>query len=156
MDHLEDIKLEEWETERGEWEIEDQGYEVDIPGEGYASKYIIVEPTYQFTTDNSTFTIKIALKDSNYDSLGVYRSDPYNLEMWEKVDHEKQGKSVTLAVQGGGAYVVRGAQSNAGLIAGVIIAVAVVVLIVGAVVFFRRNPETWASVTGSCSGGGKV
>ena len=156
LDHLEDVKLEEWEVERGEWEINDQGYEVDIPGEGYASKYIIVEPTYEFTTDNATFTISIDLKDSSYDSIGVYRSDPYNLAMWEKVDHEQSGKTIALQVQGGGAFVVRGAESSIGTIIGIIVAVAVVVLIVGAVVFFRQNPDKWASITGSCTGGGAV
>ncbi|XP_072025682.1 protein DD3-3-like [Amphiura filiformis] len=157
LDHLEDIKLEEWEPERGEWEIEDQGNEVDLPGEGYASKYIIVEPTHEFTTDNATFTISINLIGSSYDSIGVYRSDPYNLAMWEKIDHEQSGKTANIAVKGGGAYVIRGATSNVALIVGIIVAVAVVVLIVGAVVFFRRNPEKWSSITGACSGtGGKV
>ena len=155
LDHLEDIKLEEWAPERVEWEIQNQGYEVSIPGEGYASQVVVVEPTNKFTKDNETFTITIDLQESSFDSLGVYRSDPYNLEMWEKVDHEKNGKSVDVAVQGGGAYVVRGAKSQVGLIVGIIVAVALVVLVVGGAIYFRSHPDSWSSVT-SCANTGPV
>lgn len=156
LDHLEDIKLEEWAPERVEWEIENQGHEVSsIPGEGYASQVLVVEPTNKFTKDNETFTITIDLKDSSFDSLGVYRSDPYNLEMWEKVEHEKNGKSVNIAVQAGGAYMVRGAKSQVGLIVGIIVAVALVVLVVGGAIYFRSHPDSWSSVT-SCASTGPV
>lgn len=58
-----------------------------------------------------------------------------------------QGDVAQLEVTEGGVYVAR-SHSNAGTVVGVVIAALVVaVAVIASVVYFRRNPDKWNSVT---------
>ncbi|XP_038054234.1 protein DD3-3-like [Patiria miniata] len=157
LDHLEDIKMEEWSPERGHEAVTAKGGADNLPGTYYETNFVVITPVEKFTVGDRKFEVRIKLLESNTDMIGVYRSDPDNLVNWVRMDAKTEGQELVFSVDQGGAYVARGTVSG-GFVAGVVIALVVLVVIVGGSVFyFRKNPDKWESMTSSCRGaGGRV
>ena len=80
--------------------------------------------------------------------FNVYHST-VDYKEWTEIENvEFEDGWASLETSRGGAYVVR-AKPNGGAIAGIVIAVLLVValLVVGAVVYFRKNPEAADKLT---------
>ncbi|XP_801877.1 protein DD3-3 [Strongylocentrotus purpuratus] len=150
LDHLEDIKVVEWDPQQGKWEIERvDGSPDDIPGDKIESNFVTIYPTGQITTADETFTLRLFLNGSTSDVVELFRSDPESFTTWEKVEFSRQGNALAVETQSGGTYVATGS-SNAGQIAGIVIGcIAAAVLIIGAVVYFRMHPEKLTNLTKS-------
>ncbi|XP_071484250.1 protein DD3-3-like [Diadema antillarum] len=148
LDHLEDIKIVEWTPNQGRWEIENKGGNPDdLPGQKIESNFITVYPTTKFTANDEKFTLNLYLNGSTTDNLEMYRADPGTFTTWEKVEYTKQGNALAIETDSGGTYVVTGS-TNAGTIAGAVIGCLIaVVLIVGAVVYFRMHPDKLSGLT---------
>lgn len=148
LDHLEDIKIVEWDPQQAMWEIAQvEGSDDDIPGDIIESNFVTVYPTGQITTGDETFTLRLILNGSTSDILELYRSDPESFVTWEKVEFTQQGNALAVETQMGGTYVATGS-ANSGQIAGIVIGVlAALVLVIGAVVYFRMHPEKLTNLT---------
>ena len=139
----------EWHPDQGKWEIERaNGDPEDIPGQKIESNFVTVYPTGQITVPGQTFTMRLILNGSTSDSIELYRSDPdASYATWEKVDFTQQSTTLSFETEQGGTYVATGS-SNGGKIAGIVIGVlAAVVLVIGAVVYFRMNPDKLSNLT---------
>ncbi|XP_071960552.1 protein DD3-3-like [Antedon mediterranea] len=153
LNQLYDIRLEEWTPEVGEKIVQSYGREVNV-GKHYESNFINLGPVGNLTKNGRTFSMQINLNDDSYDVLSVYYSDD-DFRTWNEVDAELQNDKVTFEAQKGGVYIVRG-NPNIGLIVGCVIAALVfVLLIVGSVMYFRKNPDKWAGIRASCSASAK-
>ena len=138
----------EWDPNQGKWEIEQvQGDPNQIPGQVIESNFVTVYPVGQITTPDRQFTLQLKLNGTSSDNLELYRSDPDNFATWEKMEYTRNGNALAVMTQTGGTYVVTGSTS-AGQIAGIVIGVlAAVVLVVGAVVYFKMHPDKLAGLT---------
>lgn len=155
LNQLFDIKLEEWETGRGEEQIEEIGGETEIPGDDYLSKFILLYPTEAFTANDSTFALSIKVSGDG-SNMEVYHSFPETFATWTQMDYSMEDGMVRLNVKQGGAYIVRGRQS-VGAIVGIIVgSVALVLVIAGIVAFFVLNPDKWTGLKSALTPDNKV
>ena len=78
--------------------------------------------------------------------VDVYRTNSDNFATWTNVDSDINDGVARLQLDKGGVYVAR-RRTNVGLIVGLTVsAIAVVAIIVGGVVYFRRHPRKWIEV----------
>ncbi|XP_071805948.1 protein DD3-3-like [Asterias amurensis] len=150
LDHLEDIKMEEWSPEQGHEAVKAKGGEDNLPGEYYESNFVVITPVEKFTVENRMFNVRIRLNEANTDMVGVYRSDPDTLNNWVKIESQMEGREAVFSVDQGGAYVIRGV-ANGGAIAGIVVClIALVVVVGGSVFYFRKHPDKWDNLSKTC------
>ena len=119
------------------------------PGSAYKSDFLVINPDERLSVEGQTFTVQLMVEEMKaLEIVSVYYSSlEYN--GWTKLeDVEIKDDWATMEASSGGTYVVT-AQPNAGAIAGIVIAVlaAVALIVVGVVVYLRKNPEAAAKVT---------
>jgi hypothetical protein len=79
----------------------------------------------------------------------IYRTNNDYFSTWTRVDAQISGKEANFETDMGGVYVAVYSRP-VGMIVGVTLAViAIIVIIAGTVIYFRRNPEKWAQCMGS-------
>lgn len=114
-------------------------------GDEYASDFLVLTPESRLTDTPQKMTVSMTIDEDAYDPE-LYRSTQDTLGTWVKLDAQVSGQSLAFQYDRGGVFVVR-SHSNYGPIIGIVVAcVAVVVLIVAVVIYFRRNPERWMAL----------
>lgn len=138
---LQKLTLAEWTRDQGDNRLNSMGRSMQY-GDEYASNFYVLSPESQLTDDAQKVTITIAIDDDAY-SPEAYWSTQDSLGTWVKVDASVEGTNLMLRSDRGGVFVVR-SHSNYGPIIGIVVAcVALVIIVVGAVVYFKRNPDRW-------------
>ncbi|XP_005096259.1 protein DD3-3 [Aplysia californica] len=146
---LKNVRLEKWSVSEGEAAMSRVNRALGA-GDDYASDFVVLQPEnlIEEGDDDKFFTLRIQLSDDS-DDVDVYYA-PSDFSAWSKADAHVGGGVATVRAQHGGVYVAR-SKSNVGMIVGVVIACVVVVVIVsGAVFYFRRNPTKWQAVKTNC------
>ncbi|KAK6176566.1 hypothetical protein SNE40_014827 [Patella caerulea] len=144
FDLLHLLRAEEWPVEEGTRQISSKEKELNV-GDEFASDFLVIYPQEKITKPDKTFTVQMEVDDSK-NEVQIYRSNSDNFAAWTKVPAEiKDGKAV-FSVQEGGVYVAR-SNRNVGLIVGLtIFSIVLVIIIVGAIVYFRKHPQKWQTI----------
>ena len=120
-------------------------------GDEYASDFVVLQPEQLVEDERNSskyFTLNMELTDDG-DNVQIYYAPP-DFSTWERLDADISGGHATVRAQKGGVFVAR-TESNVGMIVGIVVACAVVVVIVGGTMFyFRRNPTKWEAVRTNC------
>lgn len=116
-------------------------------GDEFASNFIVLSPEIKLTDDGKTVTVMIKVEDKS--SVEIYRSDTETFGSWSRVDASINNGVAEFQTDQGGVFVAR-AHRNVGPIIGIVIGlVAVGLIVIAAVVYFKKNPEKWTSLKGS-------
>ncbi|XP_057297072.1 protein DD3-3-like isoform X2 [Hydractinia symbiolongicarpus] len=136
------IRIEKWPQSDGEAKLSSRGGKLNV-GDSYKSDFFVVHP-FEDLADGNKVTIKIKIESS--DAVVYHSMDYKNWLRVENVDHSSGVAS--FQTKKGGIYVGRlDDKSMKNVIIGVSVAVVVVlVLIGGAVLYFKRRPEAYTGM----------
>jgi len=146
--NLKKISIEKWSIKDGEAVMSSKNKAINA-GDSYASDFIRVSPEELIEDGEDKFiTITMVLTDSS-DSVKVYRA-PNDISDWTRVDAEINSGQAKVQAQRGGVYIAR-SESNIGMTVGIAVGcAALLVVILGTVLYFRRNPTKWTAVKTNC------
>ena len=111
-------------------------------GEDYVSDFLVLYPQSSMTVPGKAMTVSLKVDDAS--NIAVYRSSSdQQFATWTKLDTEVEDGVAHFQATAGGVYVAK-SHSNTVLIVALIIAVlAIALIIVGGVMYFKRNPSKW-------------
>lgn len=140
MDKPARIEISEWEEEAGEKLVESQGGKME-EGSGYESKYFVVRP-FGVLANGNLVTIQMKVDSSSSD---IYHSEDY--KSWIEVDNVEFDDGVAkFKYHRGGIFVARSNNAKRNIIIGVVVALIIIaILVIGVVVYCRKNPDSMAS-----------
>lgn len=102
------------------------------------------------TANGKTVAVSMKVNEDANDVV-IYRSNSENFSGWTKVDTSINNGVAEFQVDEGGVFVAR-SHSSAGPIIGIVIGCIVLGLIViAAVVYFKKNPAKWMALRGSAN-----
>ena len=117
-------------------------------GDGFASKFVVIYPQRPLSHPNQPLTVSMKV-DTSAHGLAIYHTNSENFATWTRVDAQidNNNNMATFKTHEGGVFVAR-YQTNVPLVVGMVITLLVfVMIVVGSIVYFRRYPEKWESVT---------
>lgn len=143
---LHKLSLSELSPEDGMNIVKSKGSNINA-GDEFASNFIILSPETKLTDDGKTVKVMMSVEDKS--SIEIYRSDSETFGSWSKVNANINNGLAEFQTDQGGVFVAR-AHSNTGPIIGIVVGVlAVGLIVIAAVVYFKRNPQKWAALKGS-------
>ncbi|CAH1783889.1 unnamed protein product [Owenia fusiformis] len=150
---LQKLRIEEWETAVAEARIAELGRSINV-GDGYASNYIRLLPETKLTQGDKTFTVQMKVEQPGTKNVGVYRTNN-DFATWTRLDADINDGLATFEAQGGGVYVAR-TEPQVGVIVGVCIGlIALVAIIIGGILYFKKNPDKLESLRGGARNAGR-
>ncbi|XP_070559546.1 protein DD3-3-like [Ptychodera flava] len=150
FEDLQRLQLEVWGVEQGEAALASQGRKISV-GANYASDYVVLYPQQQMTPDDKVLTMKMKVTMPSTDDYSVYRTNSENFASWHKVSAQLVGDEVIFETDRGGVYVVRTEPDVVAIVGIVIGCVAVLAIVIGTIIYFRRHPDHWDGLKGKCS-----
>lgn len=93
--------------------------------------------------------VAVSMKvDEDANDVVIYRSNSENFPGWTKVDASIDNGVAEFQVDEGGVFVAR-SHSSVGPIIGIVIGcIALGLIVIAAVVYFKKNPAKWMSLKG--------
>lgn len=93
--------------------------------------------------------VAVSMKvDEDANDVVIYRSNSENFPGWTKVDASIDNGVAEFQVDEGGVFVAR-SHSSIGPIIGIVIGcIALGLIVIAAVVYFKKNPAKWMSLKG--------
>ena len=102
------------------------------------------------TTNGKTVAVSMKVNEDANDVV-IYRSNSENFSGWTKVDTSINNGVAEFQVDEGGVFVAR-SHSSAGPIIGIVIGcIALGLIVIAAVVYFKKNPAKWMALRGSAN-----
>ena len=146
---LHTLTLNEWTTEDGMSLVRSKGSSMNV-GDDFASNFIILSPEKKLTANGKTVAVSMKVNEDANDVV-IYRSNSENFSGWTKVDTSINNGVAEFQVDEGGVFVAR-SHSSAGPIIGIVIGcIALGLIVIAAVVYFKKNPAKWMALRGSAN-----
>lgn len=144
---LQTLQIHEWKKEDGMALISSKGASISV-GDDFASNFIVLSPETKWTENGKKVTVSMTINADASDVV-IYRSNSENFAGWSKIDASISGSVAQFQVDEGGVFVAR-SHTNPGPIIGIVVGcVALALIVIAAVVYFKKNPAKWMALKGS-------
>lgn len=141
FDSLHHVRLEVWSRDQGQERVEAAGKELKS-GDDYVSDFLVLYPQSSMTLPGKAMRVSLKVEDAS--NIAVYRSSSdQHFATWTKLDTEVEDGVAHFQASAGGVYVARSHSYTVLIVALIVSALVIVLIVVGGVMYFRRNPKKW-------------
>lgn len=147
FDSLHLMRLEVWPRSQGQDKVKVAGRTLTA-GEDYVSDFLVVYPQSSLARPGKHMEVTLKI-DPDQSNVAVYRtSSDGNFETWTKLDTDINGDTASFRASAGGVFVAKSHSYTVLIVALVVSGCILIILVVGGVCYFRRNPTKWQKLKG--------
>ncbi|XP_052266868.1 protein DD3-3-like isoform X2 [Dreissena polymorpha] len=142
FDGLTMLRLEVWSRSKHKVKV-DQISKSLTAGEKFASDFLIMHPESVLTQPGKVIKVTLTV-DTDKSNIAIYRSsETTGFSVWTKIEADIMGDMAHFKTQSGGVYVAKSHSHTVLIVALVLSLLVVVLVIVGGICYFRKNPNKW-------------
>ena len=115
-------------------------------GDKFVSDFLVIYPQDSIAAPGKYMEVTLKV-DGDNSNIAVYRSSSdTDFATWTKMETTVDGDVAKFQAQSGGVYVAKSHSYTVLIVALVVSIVAVALIVVGGVMYFKRNPNKWKNL----------